>query len=166
MPTEESCARDKRPHKAFTKSPRKQNKGGLSGRSDHETSRFVRFNVWALIATIMVLSDMRNAPNAGGIINPQGARIPAARGIMTMLYPAPHQDLLALFAVTGLAELQDFHHIQRIAFYQNQPSRLNRHIGTLPMAIPMSARVSAGASLTPSPTIPTRLPSPCSSMTF
>src|SRR5215213_6618163 len=35
-----------------------------------------------------------------------------------------------------------------------------------PIAIPTSARVSAGASLTPSPTIATRFPCDCNSATF
>ena len=38
-----------------------------------------------------VLSDINNAPTAGGMMNPIGARIPAASGMATILYPAAHQ---------------------------------------------------------------------------
>lgn len=48
-------------------------------------SNFKRRKVWALRATMMVLSDINKAPTAGGMIKPSGARIPAARGIMTIL---------------------------------------------------------------------------------
>ena len=52
---------------------------------DEETSRFVRINVWAFTATIIVLTDINTAPKAGGIMKPKGAKIPAANGIMMML---------------------------------------------------------------------------------
>ena len=49
-------------------------------------------SVIALIATTIVLSDIKTAPTAGFKMIPIGARIPAAKGIVTILYPAPHQE--------------------------------------------------------------------------
>src|SRR5690606_26294229 len=45
----------------------------------------------ALMATMMVLSDMSTAPAAGESTMPRDASTPAASGIATMLYPAAHQ---------------------------------------------------------------------------
>ena len=39
-----------------------------------------RRNVWALPATIIVLSDIKTAPTAGGSTKPNGANAPAAIG--------------------------------------------------------------------------------------
>jgi hypothetical protein len=62
--------------------------GGISRMLDRGaqfTVRSVRFSVWALMATMIVLKDMKNAPRAGGIMKPNGAKMPAARGIITIL---------------------------------------------------------------------------------
>lgn len=50
----------------------------------------VRRNDWAFSATMIVLTDIRTAPNAGDSVMPHGASTPAASGMATTLYPAAH----------------------------------------------------------------------------
>ena len=49
------------------------------------SDRFIRRNNWALIATMMVLRDISNAPTAGESRIPAQARTPAASGNATTL---------------------------------------------------------------------------------
>jgi len=112
----------------------------------------------------MVLIDIRKAPIAGEGTIFQGDRIPAASGIMAIIQPALPPDVLYLLAITGNAEFENFHYIQWIAFHQDQPGRLDRHIGATANGEPTFARIRAGPSLTPSPTMPTVLPCPCNSI--
>ena len=52
---------------------------------------FAARSVWALIATTMVLMAISAAPAAGESSIPIGARMPAASGSATILYPVAHQ---------------------------------------------------------------------------
>jgi hypothetical protein len=50
-----------------------------------------------LAATTTVDADIRIAPTAGDSVMPREARTPAARGIATRLYPAPHARFWTIF---------------------------------------------------------------------
>jgi hypothetical protein len=52
---------------------------------------------WALIATMIVLRDINSAPTAGVSRIPIGARMPAAKGKATTLYPVAHKRFWTIF---------------------------------------------------------------------
>jgi len=115
---------------------------------------------------MIVDSDMNTAPIAGDRRMPMGARIPAAKREREHVVAGRPDEVLLHLPVARLRQSDEPHHVQRVIVDEDDiPDSMATSVPE-PMAIPTSALVSAGASLTPSPTIATNFPSDWSCSTF
>ena len=125
-----------------------------------------RRSVCALIATMTVLSDISTAPTAARQHDaPRRQHAGGQRDRDDVVAGRP-PEVLHHLAVGRPAERDDSRHVSRIASHEHDVARLDGDVRAGADRDPDVRRTSAGASLTPSPTIATRLPCRCTSWIF
>jgi len=109
----------------------------------------------ALIATMIVDSDMNTAPIVGDRRDADGSEDSRRKREREHVVAGRPDEVLLHLPVARLRQSDEPHHVQRVIVDEDDiPDSMATSVPE-PMAIPTSALVSAGASLTPSPTIAT-----------
>ena len=115
------------------------------------TTAYFNFKVMELRATTMVLIDIKTAPAAGLNMIPMGASTPAARGRASILYPAPHHRFWIILRVVFFDSVKKCKISEGLLFTSTTSAESIATSVPAPIATPISARASAGASFTRRP---------------